>query len=142
MDPADPISYVDLLDPSQAVLAIEFEDDSFWPNSIAERPLGGSGPLINLMGLERITASTDTGAGGVLRAAVRINADDAPVGFITYLDPTSGCEATDVACAEENDFYRSEMRDQTMSFITSGGQSVTINPIAPKYGGAIVEVAD
>ena len=142
MDPADPISYIDSLDPDQAVYVIEVERDQFFPNSVDHRPLGGSSPLIDLMGLDRITASTDTGAGGVLRAAVRINADDAPVGFITYLDPTAGCAANDVACIEENDFYRSEMRNQTMSFISSGGTSVTINPITPKYGGAIVEDAN
>jgi hypothetical protein len=142
MDPADPLSYVNSLDDDQALLVIEVERDGFFPNSAESRPLAGTSPLIAQTGLERITATQDLGEGGVVRAAIRINADDAAVGFITYLDPTAGCASTDLGCQEECDMYRTEMRDQTMSFISSGGTRVEINPIAPKYGGAIVEEAN
>ena len=89
MDQADPLYYVDQMSDSTGVLVFEFEDDSFFPNSDAGRPLTGSGPLIDAMGLERTKRSVD-GNGGAIRAAVKVNTSSSTADFGTFLSPLLG----------------------------------------------------
>ena len=53
MGQADPLNFVDGISDSTGVLIFEFENDSFFPNANASRPLTGSSYLIDCMGLER-----------------------------------------------------------------------------------------
>ena len=57
---------------------LRFEDDSFFPNADASRPLTGSSYLIDYMGLER--ARQSIGGNGV-RAAVKVNTADSAADF-------------------------------------------------------------
>ena len=135
MDQADPLYYVDQMSDSTGVLIFEFEDDSFFPNSSAARPLTGSGPLIDMMGLERTKRSVD-GNGGPVRAAVTVNTSSSTADFGTYLSPLLGCPENALACISSNEEIRSELHQQTRSMIVNGGTAVEMNALSAT--GAVV----
>ena len=145
MGQADPLNYVDSIPDSTGVLVFEFEDDAFFPNSDASRPLAGSGPLIDALGLERVNQSVaDTGA--PVRAAMTINTSDSTADFGTFLSPLLGCPdgtcaydgAVDLECIGKNLDVRTELHNQTRSMIVNGGRSVNVVPLAPS-GLVVIE---
>ena len=137
MGQADPLNYVDTIPDSTGVLVFEFENDTFFPNSDASRPLAGTSPLIDALGLQRVNQSVpDTGA--PVRAAMTINTSDSTADFGTFLTPLLGCPdgtcaydgAYDLECIGKNLDIRTELHRQTRSMITNGGRSVNVVPLS------------
>ncbi|MCA1778776.1 MAG: hypothetical protein LC637_05180 [Xanthomonadaceae bacterium] len=109
VDSADPINWGATVVQSNSILLHQVAGDTVVPNSVQGAPLAGTEPLIRIMGLDAITATTQDAAG--IRGATR---------FIqgshgSLLDPTASPAVT------------AEMQGQAASLIASGGTTVVVN---------------
>lgn len=108
IDSADPINYARSLVLTDRVLLQEVIGDQVVPNTVAGAPLSGTEPLIRIMGLTKITATTQNANG--IRGFVRFTAGD----HGSLLSPAASPAAT------------IEMQGQMASMIVSGGTAVVV----------------
>lgn len=109
VDSADPINWGTLAVQDNSILLHEVIGDTVVPNSVPGAPLSGTEPMIRIMGLDSITATTQSAAG--IRGATR---------FIqgshgSLLDPSASPAVT------------AEMQGQAASLIATGGTTVVVN---------------
>ncbi|HMB39411.1 MAG TPA: Ig-like domain-containing protein [Wenzhouxiangellaceae bacterium] len=109
VDSADPINWSEVAVLDNSILLHEVIGDTVVPNSVPGAPLSGTEPMIRIMGLESISATTQNAAG--VRAAVRFN----PGSHGSLLDPSASPATT------------AEMQGQAASLIASGGTTVIVN---------------
>ncbi len=111
VDSADPINWGALTVETNSVLLQQVAGDAVVPNAVPGAPLAGTEPLIRIMGLEPITATTQDPMG--IRGAVRLIQG----GHGSLLSPADGPAVT------------AEMQGQAASMVASGGATVVIgNP--------------
>lgn len=109
LDSADPINWGATTAANNSVLLQQVKDDAVVPNAVPGAPLSGTEPLIRVMGLDAITATTADPMG--IRGAVRMIQG----GHGSLLDPSAGPAVT------------AEMQGQAASMVASGGATVVIN---------------
>ena len=109
IDSADPINWSTAAVQDNSILLHEVIGDTVVPNSVPGAPLSGTEPMIRIMGLENITATTQSAAG--IRGATRFIVGS----HGSLLDP-SGNPAT-----------TAEMQGQAASLIETGGTTVIVN---------------
>ncbi|NDY95757.1 lipase [Wenzhouxiangella limi] len=111
VDSADPVNWGALTVETNSVLLQQVAGDSVVPNAVQGAPLSGTEPLIQVMGLDSITESTQDPIG--IRGAVRLLQG----GHGSLLDPSAAPAVT------------AEMQGQAGSMVSSGGAAVVIgNP--------------
>lgn len=108
IDPADPINY-GFASLTNAILLHEVIGDTVVPNSVPGAPLSGTEPLIRVLGLETIVATTTDPDG--IRGAVRFIEGN----HGSLLDPSASRDAT------------VEMQGQMASMLVSGGTTVVVS---------------
>ncbi len=109
LDSADPINWSVASVQDNSILLHQVAGDTVVPNSVPGAPLSGTEPMIRIMGLDPITATTQSAAG--IRGATR---------FIqgshgSLLDPSANPAVT------------AEMQGQAASLISTGGTTVVVN---------------
>jgi len=109
VDSSDPINWGRTVVQDNAILLHQVAGDTVIPNVVDGAPLSGTEPLIRVMGLAPVTATTQDPAG--IRGATR---------FIqgshgSLLDPTASPAVT------------AEMQGQAASLISTGGTTVVVN---------------
>jgi len=109
VDSSDPINWGRTVVQDNAILLHQVAGDTVIPNVVDGAPLSGTEPLIRVMGLAPVTATTQDAAG--IRGATR---------FIqgshgSLLDPTASPAVT------------AEMQGQAASLISTGGTTVVVN---------------
>ncbi|MFW5816306.1 MAG: hypothetical protein ACOCVP_05565 [Wenzhouxiangella sp.] len=109
VDSADPVNWGALTVEANSVLLQQVAGDSVVPNAVEGAPLSGTEPLIRVMGLDSITASTQDPLG--IRGAVRLLQG----GHGSLLDPSAAPAVT------------AEMQGQAGSMVASGGAAVVID---------------
>lgn len=107
VDSGDPINY-GFVTASNRVLLHQVAGDTVVPNAVPGAPLSGTEPMIRVLGLAPITATTQNAAG--IRGAVRFIAGS----HGSLLDPSASPAVT------------AEMQGQAASFIASGGTTVLV----------------
>lgn len=107
IDSGDPINY-GFVTASNRVLLHQVAGDTVVPNAVPGAPLSGTEPMIRVLGLAPITATTQNAAG--IRGAVRFTAGS----HGSLLDPSASPAVT------------AEMQGQAASFIASGGTTVLV----------------
>jgi pimeloyl-ACP methyl ester carboxylesterase len=111
IDSADPINWGATASLTNTILLQQVAGDAVIPNQVAGAPLSGTEPLIAVMGLDPITATTQDPSG--IRGAVRMIQG----GHGSLLSPADGPAVT------------AEMQGQAASMVASGGTVVVIgNP--------------
>lgn len=110
VDSGDPINWGAITAASNAVLLHEVLGDTVIPNGVATAPLAGTEPLIRVMGLDTITATTVDPLG--VRGALRFLP---PANHGSLLDPSAAPAAT------------AEMQGEMAGFIISRGTAVQVN---------------
>ena len=108
VDSADPINWGGLTVETNSVLLQQIAGDTVVPNAVPGAPLAGTEPLIRVMGLAPITATTQDPMG--IRGAVRLLQG----GHGSLLDPSASPAVT------------AEMQGQAASMVSSGGAAVII----------------
>ncbi len=108
LDSADPINYARSFVLTNRVLLQEVIGDQVVPNTVAGAPLSGTEPLIRIMGLTKIIATTQNPNG--IRGFVRFIEGD----HGSLLSPAASLAAT------------IEMQGQMASMIASGGTTVVV----------------
>jgi len=109
VDSADPINWSTVAVQDNSILLHEIIGDSVVPNSVQGAPLSGTEPMIRIMGLDTITATTQSAAG--IRGATRFSVGS----HGSLLDPSANPATT------------AEMQSQAASLIASGGTTVIVN---------------
>ncbi len=109
VDSADPINWSSIAVADNSILLHEVIGDQVVPNSVPGAPLAGTEPMIRIMGLDSIGATTQDAAG--VRAAVRFNQGS----HGSLLDPSASPAVT------------AEMQGQAASLILFGGTRVVVN---------------
>lgn len=109
LDSADPINWGQTLVQTDSVLLHEVIGDTVIPNAVEGSPLSGTEPLIRVMGLDNITATTQDPMG--IRGAVRFIGGS----HGSLLDPSVSPAVT------------AEMQGQAASMVASGGTTVVVN---------------
>ena len=109
VDSADPINWSRVAVADNSILLHQVNGDQVVPNSVPGAPLSGTEPMIRVMGLDAISATTEDPAG--VRAAVRF--DQGSHGSL--LDPSASPAVT------------AEMQGQAASLILFGGTRVVVN---------------
>ncbi len=109
VDSADPINWSTVAVQDNSILLHEVIGDTVVPNSVPGAPLSGTEPMIRIMGLETITATTQSAAG--IRGATRFSVGS----HGSLLDPSANPATT------------AEMQSQAASLIASGGTTVIVN---------------
>ncbi len=112
VDSADPINWGALAVQTNSIVLQQVRGDAVVPNAVAGAPLSGTEPLIRVMGLTAITATTQNPLG--IRGAVRMIQG----GHGSLLSPADGPAVT------------AEMQGQTASMVASGGAAVVIGNTA------------
>jgi hypothetical protein len=108
IDPVDPINY-GFASLTNSILLHEVIGDTVVPNSVPGAPLSGTEPLIRVLGLETIVATTTDPDG--IRGAVRFIEGN----HGSLLDPSASRDAT------------VEMQGQMASMLVSGGTTVVVS---------------
>ncbi|HKL50938.1 MAG TPA: Ig-like domain-containing protein [Wenzhouxiangellaceae bacterium] len=109
VDSADPINWSTVAVQDNSILLHEVIGDTVVPNSVPGAPLSGTEPMIRIMGLDTITATTQSAAG--IRGATRFGVGS----HGSLLDPTASPATT------------AEMQGQAASMIATGGTTVVVN---------------
>jgi len=109
VDSADPINWSTVAVQDNSILLHEVIGDTVVPNSVPGAPLSGTEPMIRIMGLETITATTQSAAG--IRGATRFSVGS----HGSLLDPSANPATT------------AEMQGQAASLIATGGTTVIVN---------------
>ena len=109
VDSADPINWSTVAVQDNSILLHEIIGDSVVPNSVQGAPLSGTEPMIRIMGLDTITATTQSAAG--IRGATRFSVGS----HGSLLDPSANPATT------------AEMQGQAASLIATGGTTVIVN---------------
>lgn len=109
LDSADPINWGETAVQTNSILLHEVIGDSVIPNAVDGSPLSGTEPLIRIMALDNITATTQDPMG--VRGATRFIEG----GHGSLLDPMASPAVT------------AEMQGQMASMIASGGTTVVVN---------------
>ncbi|MBX3726519.1 MAG: Ig-like domain-containing protein [Xanthomonadales bacterium] len=107
IDSGDPINW-GFVTATNRVLLHQVAGDTVVPNAVPGAPLSGTEPMIRVLGLAPITATTQNAAG--IRGAVRFNAGD----HGSLLNPAASMAVT------------AEMQGQAASFIASNGTAVLV----------------
>lgn len=108
-DSGDPINWSRTVVQDNAILLHQVAGDTVIPNAVEGAPLSGTEPMIRIMGLAPITATTQDPAG--IRGATRFLQGS----HGSLLDPTANPSVT------------AEMQGQAASMIASGGTTVVVN---------------
>lgn len=108
VDSADPINWGAVAARDNTIVLQQVRGDAVVPNAVPGAPLSGTEALIRVMGLDRITGTTQNPAG--IRGAVRLIQG----GHGSLLDPSAGPAVT------------AEMQGQAASMVASGGAAVVI----------------
>ncbi len=109
IDAADPVNWAAVAAAGNSILLHEVINDAVIPNTVSGAPLSGTEPLIAVMGLPAITATTADPAG--VRGAVRFIP---PAGHGSLLSPADSPAAT------------MEMQTQMGSMLATGGTTVVV----------------
>ena len=109
VDSADPINWSTVAVQDNSILLHEVIGDTVVPNSVPGAPLSGTEPMIRIMGLDTITATTQSAAG--IRGATRFSVGS----HGSLLDPSANPATT------------AEMQGQAASLIATGGTTVIVN---------------
>ncbi|MEM7053209.1 MAG: lipase, partial [Pseudomonadota bacterium] len=109
VDSADPINWASSVVQTDSILIHQVNGDTVVPNSVPGAPLSGTEPLIRVMGLDPISATTMDPMG--IRSAVRFTAGS----HGSLLDPSASPAVT------------VEMQGQAASLVSSGGTTVVVN---------------
>ena len=109
VDSADPINWASSVVQTDSILVHQVNGDTVVPNSVPGAPLSGTEPMVRIMGLDPISATTVNPAG--IRGSVRFT--DGSHGSL--LDPSASPAVT------------VEMQGQAASMVSSGGTTVVVN---------------
>ena len=109
VDSSDPINWSEIAVQDNSILLHQVAGDTVIPNAVPGAPLSGTEAMIRIMGLDPITATTQSAAG--IRGATRFNQGS----HGSLLDPSANPAVT------------AEMQGQAASLISTGGTTVVVN---------------